>query len=781
MIMATNCITNLQNEALKVSNLEYIPSEDNHDGGNEMLSRLAMFRGCRGNTGMYRKHIDLKMILLSPFILLNILGTLPNSLYMLFSSLARSLRKGANAAVIDPLLVNKKRDLFDIVIQEKFCSVWSGEVDEHQGDEYVNQLDNLAQQPNMEGYQTLIWEFHEICVSNYGNRLKLSINTVEKVKCEWLRCRMLTIIRACLLQGHHQTVIRTLRLFLLTMSSLPIDDELTNLLHLSIVNTDCELFNLLVDSVKPEDLYTLLNKRNALTAQCNIIETFDLPLSMAVWMGNVAAVKRLVECGAEMSSKDRKGDNVFHIMVGLEEHMSNKVENMYDQLISSINTWVTKSQQFAFLSSAEESQTLLYAKWSLIRERNDRGYTPLQLAAKLGSVKAFNKLLTTDDVYSFPYFYLGPFSECLYDISEIDPFFNSDKQSISVLEILSLCPTNKNMECLMVEPILSLIKDKWKNHRPAMLFWLIVHTLFMIIYSWTGYQEHISAGFPRNQTNITVSKYEFLFSDYMLVVAAVWYFILTSLCLVALIKSFLHLRLTVVQGIQSLKHLCTNIMLLYTTFSSLCLLFKYFEIDGFYWFQMLSILAGWFLTQLCMRVFKRFSFFNLVLCHVSYGDAALFTFLILLLCLGATLASAPVIYGLQSHNLELGTFTQTYVSFLRLGVGVADFTDLYKVGLSEENLILLLYLGFIFIVNLVLLNMLIGSMSDSYSKLMDQQDVLCIAARAGDIVLLERILPLPVLYLSASSHLHKVIRIHLPEGKTADRHVYLFPAKRVET
>ena len=95
--------------------------------------------------------------------------------------------------------------------------------------------------------------------------------------------------------------------------------------------------------------------------------------------------------------------------------------------------------------------------------------------------------------------------------------------------------------------------------------------------------------------------------------------------------------------------------------------------------------------------------------------------------------------------------------------------------------VLLLYLGFIFIVNLVLLNMLIGSMSDSYSKLMDQRDVLCIAARAGDIVLLERILPLPVLYLSASSHLHKVIRIHLPEGKTADRHVYLFPAKRVET
>ena len=781
MMRAAKCFPNLSNETLLIHEKEYRPSEDNHDGGIDTLSRLAMFRRCSKNSGTYKKQTDLKTVLLFPFILLKWIGTLPSSLYMILVCLARKAKKGGYAAVIDPLLVNKTRDLFDTVIQEKFCSIWSGEVPEHLELEYVDRLDNLVQQPNMEGYHKLIKEFHEICISNYGNRLNIWIHTIEKVQCEWLRHKMLTVVRACLLQGHHETVIRALRLMCSNIPSLPIDDELANLLHLSIVNTDCELLNLLLHNIKPEDLYLLLNKPNVMTAKFDTLETFDLPLSIAVWVGNEEAVKRLVECGAEMLSKDRKGANVFHILVCLEGHIPESVENMYDQLISCINIWVTKTKQFAFLSSTEESQALLYAKWLLIRAKNDKGYTPLQLAARLGSVKVFKKLINTDNVYSFNYFSLGAFSERMYDISEIDPFFNCDKHNISVLEILGLCSTDKNRECLMVEPVLSLINDKWKNHQPAMLFWVIIHYLFMGCYSWKEYQDHFQTHFLRNQTNTTVSKFEFRCSDYMLFASTAWYIVLTSICLFVLSKSYFRLCLTVNQGVRSLNHLCTSITLLYTLFSLIYLLLKYLKLDGLYCFQALSILTGWILTQIGFRVFKRLSFFHVVFSHVLHGDATIYIFVLFNLCLAVTLASVPIMYGFLSDNLEFSSFTQTYMNFLRLGVGVADFNDLYMAGIKHNIFFLFFYICFIIIGNLLVLNMLIGSMSDSYSKLRNQQDILCIASKVGDIVLVEKILPLFTLYVSTSAHFHKVIRLHLPEGKTADRHVYLFPAKYVET
>ena len=780
MTRAVKCFPNLSNETLLIHNQDYRPSEDNHDGGIETLSRLAMFRPCSKNSAPYKKQTDLKMIFSFPLILLIWLGTLPCSLYITLASLARKVKKGGNFAVFDPLLVNKKRDIFNTVIQEKFCSIWSGEVPEHLELEYVNRVDNLVQQPNMEGYQTLIQEFHEICISNNGNRLKLWMNTVEKVKCEWFRNLKLTIVRACLLQGYHEIVIRALRLMFLTMTSVVIDDELANLLHLSIVNMDCELLTLILDNAEPEDLYVLLNKPNVLSTEFNTLEMFDLPLSVAVWVGNEEAVKKLVECGAEMSSKDRNGANIFHILVRLEGHIPESVENIYDQIISCINIWVTQSKRFAFLSSTEESQALLYAKWLLIRAQNDKGYTPLQLAARLGSVKVFKKLINTDNVYSFSYILLGAFSEQMYDISEIDPFFNCDKHNISVLEILGLCSTDKNKECLMVEPVLSLINDKWKNYRPAMLFWVIIHTLFMGCYSWNEYQDHFSTDFLGNQTNTTVSKFEFCFSDYMLFASTVWYFILSSLCLCGLTKSCFRLSLTVNQGINLLDNLCISTMLLYTLFSSLYLLLKYLKVDGHYCFQALSILTGWFLTQLSFHVFKRLSFFNVVLSQVLHGDAILYIIFFFIVCLGVTIAFVPIMYGFPSDNSEFSSFTQTYMNFLRLGVGVADFNNLYMAGIEKHVIFLLFYICFIFVGNLVVLNMLIGSMSDSYSKLRNQQDILCIASTAGDIVLVEKILPLFTLYVSTSAHFHKVIRLHLPEGKTADRHVYLFPAKYVK-
>ena len=777
--MAVEQYPDLFTDIMSAGQMIYEPSDDCQDAGKETLSQLAKFKPCDPRKNPYILKVNFKSILVCPLLLIKLVGTLPNYICLLFLAFVkRFLSRKPNIHNMDPLSINKERDLFDIIVQEEFTKIWQGEVAVHDEQEYVHRLTDLLKMTNMEGYPILMREFHEICMSDYANRQRLWMNTVPDNNNKWITNAMVTIVTSCLLQGFHSIVIPSVRSISQSLDSFCSGDEIitrgVQLLHLGIVNTDCELLDLVLNNIKPEDKYGLLHQPSLCTTKIGGKHAAALPLTMAVWMGNTAAVRRLVEAGAEMSTKDANGFTVFHFLAILEQHVPEIVESMYEELIDCIKIWIKMTKKYSFLQSADKKQALLYAKWLLIREKSDEGYTALQLAAKFGSVKTFTKLVNTDYVYSFPYFSFGPFSKILYDVSDIDPFLN--RRSVSVLEIVGLAPTDKNIECLNIEPVASLIEEKWEKHRPTIVFWGIIHITFMILYSYLGFKDLYPYLGPNRQVNTTLDRFEFQPVDYLLLMMTVWYLILSSLCLSALISFSFHLHLTLNQLMRSLGILRADFMVIFAATSVLYLLLKYLENDTCVVFLSVSILAGWFLMLLYMRVLKRLMFFNVMLSYIVRGDAAQFAWIIILLSVAFAVSSAPIFNTLEYSDQK--KFLWTFMNFMRLGLGVTDFSELYDEGIKHggNDFILAIYAVFIFAANLVLLNMLIASMTDAYSKLTGRRHLLCSSLTAGDCVLLESILPLPILNLTNCVRLHKVIRIHLPQGKTADRHVYLFPA-----
>ena len=777
--MAVEQYPDLFTDIMSAGQMIYEPSDDCQDAGKETLSQLAKFKPCDPRKKPYILKVNFKSLLACPLLLIKLVGTLPNYFCLLFLAFVKkfSSRK-PNVHNMDPLSINNERDLYDIIVQEEFTEIWQGEVavqDEHK---YVNRLTDLLTMTNMEGYPLLMREFHEICMSDYANRQRLWMNTVPDKNCKWITNAMVTIVTSCLLQGFHSIVIPSVRSIFQSLDSICSSDEIitggVQLLHLGIVNTDCELLDLVLNNIKPEDKYGLLHQPSLSTTKIGGKHAAALPLTMAVWMGNTAAVRRLVEAGTEMSTKDANGFTVFHFLAILEQHVPEIVESMYEELIDCIRIWIKMTKKFSFLQSADEKQALLYAKWLLIREKSDEGYTALQLAAKFGSVKTFTKLVNTDYVYSFPYFSFGPFSKILYDVSDIDPFLN--RSSVSVLEIIGLGPTDKNIECLNIEPVASLIEEKWEKHKPTIVFWGVIHITFMILYSYLGFKDLYPYLGINRQVNTTLDKFEFQPVDYFLLIITVWYFILSSVCLSALISCSFRLHFTLNQWMKSLGILRVDCMVFFTASSALYLLLKYLENDTCVLFLSVSILVGWFLLLLYMRASKRLNFFNVMLSHIVRGDAIQFGLIIVLISVAFSVASAPIFSTYEYSDGK--TFFWTFINFLRLGLGVTDFSKLYEEGMkiNGDDTIIIIYAAFIFAANLVLLNMLIASMTDAYSKLAGRRHLLCSSLTASDCVLMEWIIPLPILNLANCVRLHKVIRIHLPHGKTADRHVYLFPA-----
>ena len=779
--MAVEHFPNLFTDIISAGQAIYVPSDDCQDAGKETLSQLVKFKPCDPRKKPYILKVNLKCLLVCPFIFIKLVGTLPNYFCLLFLAFVKkfSSRK-PNVYNMDPLSINNERDLFDIIVQEEFTEIWQGEVSVHDEQEYVHRLTDLLKMTNMKGYPILMREFHEICMSDYANRQRLWMNTVPDKNCKLTTNAMVTIVTSCLLQGFHSIVIPSVRRIFQSLDSFCSSEEIitrgVHLLHLGIVNTDCELLDLVLNNIKPEDKYGLLHQPSLSTAKIGGKHAAALPLTMAVWMGNTVAVRRLVEAGAEMSTKDANGFTVFHFLAILEQHVPEIVESMYEELIDCIQIWIKMTKKYSFLRSNDEKQALLYAKWLLIREKSDEGYTALQLAAKFGSVKTFTKLVNTDYVYSFPYFSFGPFSKNLYDVSDIDPFLNWNRWSVSVLEIIGLGPTDKNIECLNIEPVASLIEEKWEKHRPTIVFWGIIHITFMIVYSYLGFIDLYPHLGTNRQVNATLDRFEFQPVDYLLLIMTVWYFILSSLCLSALISCSFRLHFTLNQWISSLGIMRVDCMLFFTASSALYLLLKYLENDTCVVFLSVSILVGWFLLLLYMRASKQLNFFNVMLSHIIRGDAIQFSCIIVLISVAFSVGSAPIF---ETYEYSDGkTFFWTFMNFLRLGLGVTDFSKLYDKGIKRDgnDSIVVIYAAFIFAANLVLLNMLIASMTDAYSKLAGRRHLLCSSLTASDCVLLESILPLPILNLTNCVRLHKVIRIHLPHGKTADRHVYLFPA-----
>ncbi|CAF1277507.1 unnamed protein product [Adineta steineri] len=222
----------------------------------------------------------------------------------------------------------------------------------------------------------------------------------------------------------------------------------------------------------------------------------EFPLSFACCTNQWHIAEILLKYGADMDAADSNGNTVLHLLVihGLPK-MYTKIKQRWIELRdaekpSSDNEDDDKS------STDNEKPTLLW------KRLNKNGFTPLTLAAKLGKADMFSFLLEERKITQWSY---GPVSCVLYPLDQVDLDFekddddndddadkksgdgdgedDDDDKAVGALEIIV---QNAHVELIMHPRLVDLVNKKWERFARRIFFHRFLITFsYLLIFMLT--------------------------------------------------------------------------------------------------------------------------------------------------------------------------------------------------------------------------------------------------------------------------------------------------------
>uniref|UniRef100_A0A8C6K6L5 Transient receptor potential cation channel subfamily V member 1-like n=1 Tax=Nothobranchius furzeri TaxID=105023 RepID=A0A8C6K6L5_NOTFU len=220
----------------------------------------------------------------------------------------------------------------------------------------------------------------------------------------------------------------------------------------------------------------------------------ELPLSLAACTNQLETVCFLMENphrNADVTDRDSQGNTVLHTLVIIADSKAENTEmaaKIYDEIL--IRHFKLQKHTGVQLELIE----------------NHQGLTPLKLAAKLGKIGMFRHMLTREFMdeearplsRKFTEWVYGPVHSSLYDMSSIDTDENN-----SVLEIIVFGSQIPNRpEMLRIEPLRSLLRDKWERFASKLfLMSFVMYLIYLAIFTTVAfYRKEGEPPFPVENT-----------------------------------------------------------------------------------------------------------------------------------------------------------------------------------------------------------------------------------------------------------------------------------------
>ncbi|KAM3600818.1 uncharacterized protein V6R79_002936 [Siganus canaliculatus] len=465
----------------------------------------------------------------------------------------------------------------------------------------------------------------------------------------------------------------------------------------------------------------------------------ELPLSLAACTNQPDMVDFLMDNEyqrADAKMTDSHGNTVLHALVVVADNSEDNTEfitRMYDRVL------VTAAR--------------LHPKLKLEDIENNKGLTPLKMAAKTGKIGLFSHILKREFHESptkhlskkFTEWVYGPVTCSLYDLATVDSYEDN-----SVLEILVYGSDIPNRhEMLQKEPLSQLLDSKWTSFASKMFsFNFLVYLLYLFIFTAVAYNK--KDGGPPFDIEHTIKGYLYVSGQLLTLLANCYFFLIGML---DMSRKCPKLETLLIDGYYEILFFFQGFLFLACTVLYLCSRQEYLG------FLVLCLALSWVNLLYYSRGHMHMGVYSIMIQKMILSDILRFLFVYIVFLFGFSAAVVTLLIEPPAknttgksrslyvpHSSDEDCVKPTYrnISYTTLqlfkftiGMGDMEFTEHYQY--KEVFYVLLIF--YIILTYILLLNMLIALMNRTVEKATMESTSIWKLQRAITILDMEKRLP----------------------------------------
>ncbi|XP_075056671.1 transient receptor potential cation channel subfamily V member 5-like [Mixophyes fleayi] len=443
----------------------------------------------------------------------------------------------------------------------------------------------------------------------------------------------------------------------------------------------------------------------------------EYPLSFAACTGDEEITKLLfVVYGAPLNAQDSLGNTVFHTLV-LQQNKDTAC-HMYNFIVDLVP-----------LKDSHCAEHL---------ENND-GFTPLKLAANEGNIEMFSYLVKRQKKI---YWTIGTISYSIYDLTNIDTWMAQK----SVLDIITSSQKPQVRKLVDVTPIKELLSQKWKSFGyKSFLVWMFSYVAYMVIFTTISLFRPLKPLESGEGDNITVMRQKTILESYestedFLRLAGELITLFGAIVIfVSEIPLLIKLGPKKYIGNASTGGPFSLLMVAYSLLIFSAAVLRILGNQGEAIPLSLALIIGWCNLIYFARGFKMLGQFSIMIQKIIFTDLLCWFCLVFIIIIGFSSAFYVMYQTLEpENNPYLNDFPKMLYSAIEMMMGL---TNLQLPTATSFPLIHVAYSVYMVFVYLLLLNMLIAMMEDTYWRIAQEKEELWKIQVAATILLLERHAP----------------------------------------
>ncbi len=512
----------------------------------------------------------------------------------------------------------------------------------------------------------------------------------------------------------------------------------TTALHLVIVKGQSDILNSIMRIIhRGQNRDELFQKQAEGTFFEKRFKAMGLPLILAALSEYKYMFYSLLQYGADLYIEDKNtGNNLVHSLVEYSLYNPDAAVDIFrnDILGEALKFWLRDKLGKNDLDKSD----FLQMQKKLMHHKNSLGMTPLMFACRVGAKEMLEALINADGLYKHPQWKYGPVREDYYDVTELDTHCHPSS-SLSGLELLVYTTSDRKLPIFDTEPIHTLVHTKWKAYRKWFLMWAVFHLLLVVVFTCCALvRKHQEAHAP--------TGLKFLAGDIFVFLSTLIVMILEVYDIVLGCITWRRKKCTknIPHKLQWYTVLRMNgfrpIILIFTILTLTWFILRVMQHPSADVVAAPALIIGWYWCLFFTRAFRNIAIFTVMINRMLIGDMLYFGVAFTIILIGFSVAFLLLVPAVKAPD-AMCSFPVSMWSLVRQAVGLLDMDE--PIAEMDEHVTLarVLLFCFIMLTMILLLNMLIAAMSDTYSTVNSNKDLLWTKLLAESVFIMERRLP----------------------------------------